>query len=88
MGGPSTLDTLGNPPLRFVCVETDGSIQGLDKLRTCEDGLTALGLSVYDADFRQIAHASPFHAAVLDGLAPATACRGCPEQETSAGGRS
>ncbi len=86
MGGSSRLDTLGNPPLRFVCVETDGSIQGLDKLRTCEDGLTDIGLNVYDADFRQIAQASPFHAAVLDGLPLPTACHGCPEQQTCAGG--
>jgi uncharacterized protein len=86
MGGSSQLDTLGNPPLHFVCVETDGSLQGLDKLRSCEDGLTDMALSVHDADFRDIAKANPFHAAVMDGLPLPSACRACPERDTCAGG--
>jgi len=86
MGGASQLDTIGNRPLDFVCVETDGSIQGLDKLRSCEDGLTDMGLSVHDADFRDIAKASPFHAAVLSGLPLPSGCRACPERDTCAGG--
>src|SRR5205823_1663861 len=40
LGGPSDLDNFGNPPLRFITIETDGEIHGLDKLRVCEDGLT------------------------------------------------
>ncbi len=86
MGGSSQLDTIGNPPLRFVCTETDGSIQGLDMLRVCEDGLVEMGLNVHTDDFSQIADASPFHEAVLDGLPLPTGCRGCPEEVTCAGG--
>jgi uncharacterized protein len=86
LGGKSRLDTLGNPPLRFVCVETDGSLQGLDKLRSCEDGLSDIGLNVLADDFAQIAAASPFHAAVMEGLPLPTACRACPERDTCAGG--
>jgi uncharacterized protein len=86
MGGSSTLDTIGNPPLRFTCVETDGSIQGLDKLRVCEDGMTDIGLSVHEADFREIASVSPFHGAVMSGLPLPTGCRACAERETCAGG--
>lgn len=86
MGGSSRLDTLGNPPLRFVCVETDGSMQGLDKLRSCEDGMSTMPLSVHDADFFQIAQVSPFHAQVMEGLPLPTDCRNCPERDTCAGG--
>ncbi len=86
LGGKSRLDTLGNPPLRFVCVETDGSLQGLDKLRSCEDGLTDIGISVHDADFSELAEASPFNAEVMSGLPLPSGCAGCPESETCAGG--
>jgi uncharacterized protein len=86
MGGSSRLDAIGNPPLHFVCVETDGSMQGLDKLRSCEDGMSTMPLSVHDADFREIALASPFHAAVMDGLPLPSGCSACPERETCAGG--
>ncbi len=86
MGGPSQTEMIGNPPLRFVCVETDGSIQGLDKLRSCEDGMAAMPLNVHDADFSEIAAASPFHARIMEGLPLPTGCRACPERETCAGG--
>jgi uncharacterized protein len=86
MGGASQVDTIGNPPLGYTCVETDGSMQGLDKLRSCEDGLSEIGLNVYEADFREIASASPFHAAIMEGLPLPSGCRSCPERETCAGG--
>jgi len=86
MGGSSRLEMIGNPPLHFVCVETDGSMQGLDKLRACEDGMTGMELNVHDADFAEIAQASPFHAAVMDGLPLPSGCQACPERETCAGG--
>jgi len=86
MGGTSELDSLGNPALRFVSVETDGSIHGLDKLRTCEDGMTDTSLSVHEADFRDLASASRLHAEILAGMALPTGCRGCPERTTCGGG--
>lgn len=86
LGGSSQIDAIGNPPLNFVCIETDGSLQGLDKLRACEDGMRNIHLSVHDAEFAEIALASPFNAAVLDGLPLPTACRSCPERDTCAGG--
>jgi uncharacterized protein len=85
MGGRSQVDSLGNE-VDVVCTETDGSIQGLDKLRSCEDGLSDMGLNVHEHDFAEIARASPFHGAVLEGLPPPTGCRACPERETCGGG--
>jgi uncharacterized protein len=86
MGGKSRVDSIGNPPLRYVTVETDGSIQGVDKLRACEDGMTSTSLNVYDHDFDDIARASPLHAGVMEGLPLPTGCRACPEAQTCAGG--
>ncbi len=87
LGGSSRLEMLGNPPLRFVCIETDGSLQGLDKLRSCEDGLSDIGLNVHTADFSEITEASPFHAQAMAGLPLPTGCAGCPESVTCAGGQ-
>lgn len=86
MGGSSQLEMIGSPRLHFVTTETDGTIHGLDKLRSCEDGMSATPLSVYDSDYSQIGVASPFHAQVMSGLPPADECRACPELETCAGG--
>ena len=86
MGGRSLVDSIGNPPLRFVTVETDGSIHGVDNLRTAVDGLTGTSLNVHRAGFGDIAHASPLHDAVMRGLPLPTGCRDCPESETCAGG--
>ncbi len=86
MGGRTQLDSLGNPAIRFVSVETDGSIHGLDKLRSIADGMTNTELSVYGADFREITNLSSLHAAVMNGMPLPTGCRACPERETCGGG--
>jgi uncharacterized protein len=86
MGGYSAIDSLGNPPLRFVSVESDGAIEGLDKLRVCEEGMTATGLTVHEADFRDLVRASSFHASVMRGVALPDECERCEEKVTCAGG--
>jgi uncharacterized protein len=86
MGGSSHLEMIGNPRLHFVTTETDGTIHGLDKLRSCEDGMSATALNVREADYSHIARVSPFHAGVMSGIPPAADCRACPELETCAGG--
>ena len=44
LGGESVLDALGPHPLTDVMVESDGSWEPLDVLRTCGDGMTRTGL--------------------------------------------
>ncbi len=86
LGGRTQLDSLGNPAIRFVSVETDGSIHGLDKLRSVADGMTNTELSVHGADFREIANLSSLHASVMNGMPLPMGCRACPERETCGGG--
>lgn len=86
LGGSSQLDSFGNPPLRYVAIETDGSIQGVDSLRTCEDGMTETRLSVASASFGALVASGGLHARIIAGLPLPTACAGCPEEETCAGG--
>jgi uncharacterized protein len=86
LGGDSEVDSVGNPPLRFVAIETDGDIEGLDKLRSCEDAMTSTGLNVLSADFHEVEKVSAFHAAVMKGIPLSAACAVCPEGSTCAGG--
>lgn len=87
LGGDSQTDSLGNDPLGFAVVETDGAIEGLDVLRICEEGMTRTGLNVQQADFRDIVQASALHHQVIfEGTSVPQGCRSCPEQETCGGG--
>jgi uncharacterized protein len=87
LGGSSRSEMIGNSPLRFVGIETDGSIQGLDKLQVCEDGMRGIGdLNVHTVDFIELASASALHAEIMQGLPLPSGCRSCPERTTCAGG--
>ena len=87
LGGESRVDYFGNPPLRFLFVETDGAIEGLDVLRVCGEGMAGTGLNVDRDEFMDIGEASPLHRCVIfDGVARPEACRGCPEEATCTGG--
>jgi uncharacterized protein len=60
LGGPSHLDLFGGAPLGFCFVETDGTIEGLDVLKICEDGFAGTAHNVLTEGF--------------DAFAAATAC--------------
>src|SRR5262249_51892787 len=87
MGGGSTVDALGSRPLYFVVISSAGDIEGLDVLKECDDGLVKTGLNVREANFRDIAQASPLHAQITFGRLPLPAqCRACSERATCGGG--
>jgi uncharacterized protein len=87
LGGSSEREGLGNTPPRYVFIETDGDIEGLDNLKVCRDGITRIGLNVMAADFQQILQTDTMHGtAIFQGMPLPHACRGCPEADTCAGG--
>ncbi|MBT2188039.1 radical SAM protein [Sphingobium nicotianae] len=87
MGAESDVDLLGNQPLRYVFVETDGEIQPLDVLRVCGHGFNATSLNVMHNDFSDLARDGGMAAeAVFRGMPVSGACHGCREQRTCAGG--
>ncbi|MGV3481448.1 MAG: radical SAM protein, partial [Sphingobium sp.] len=86
MGGTSLVDSLGNLPLQFVAIETDGEMEGLDKLKACGDRVTHVGRNVLTDDFRAVADGNPFIAAAMHGLPLPRDCTGCVEAQTCAGG--
>jgi uncharacterized protein len=87
MGGSSQIETIGNVPPRYVFIESDGEMEGLDNLRACKDGLSKMHLNVRDAEFRDILRAGNMHAtAIFEGMPLSAACRACPECDTCGGG--
>lgn len=87
MGGKSGIDSLGNKPLRFVFIETDGDIEGLDVLRVCKESMASTGLNVYGNDFFDITKSNVLHTqAIFRGMPLPNACQNCPEHNTCGGG--
>ena len=87
MGGASILDILGNQPFRFVFVEADGSIEGLDVLRVCGEGTCATGLNVLRDDFDRLAGLEqPQIRAIFSSPPLPDDCHPCPERDTCSGG--
>ena len=87
MGGSSQIETLGNVPPRYVFIETDGELEGLDNLRACKNGIAKINLNIQSAEFRDILSADSIHGpAIFDGLPLCKACRACPECENCGGG--
>ena len=76
----------GNPPLGYLVVEADGSIEGLDVLKICEPGLAETGLTVRSEE-SLVSALPPFHReTVFEGVPLPTGCHGCREASTCSGG--
>jgi uncharacterized protein len=87
LGGVSAIETFGNVPPSYLFVETDGEIEGLDCLRSCEEGISKINLNVLDADFEAILQKDTMHrVAIFEGVPLSASCQRCPESETCAGG--
>jgi uncharacterized protein len=87
LGGVARVDFLGNNPYRFVFIEADGAIEGLDVLRICEPGLAATSLNVFDNPFAELLDGNPLHRElILSGFTLPTDCKTCPEATTCGGG--
>ena len=87
LGGRSSGDLFGNPLQTYVVIETDGSIETLDALRVCEDGITRTKLNVFVHTFDDIERVNPLlHRMIYLGLPPSKACLSCKEISVCGGG--
>lgn len=55
LGGASATETIGLTPSTLVVIETDGSIEQVDALKSAYDGAAATGLNISHDDFDQAA---------------------------------
>ncbi|NEC89326.1 radical SAM/SPASM protein FxsB, inactivated metallohydrolase extension form [Streptomyces sp. SID12501] len=85
-GGPSLTEAMGLAPSDLAVVETDGSFEQADSLKTAFDGAAATGYDVFRHGFEEFAQ----HEGVLArqrGLAGVSeACRRCPVVDSCGGG--
>jgi uncharacterized protein len=87
LGGRSGMDIFGNEALRFVFVETDGAIEGLDVLKICSEGAAATGLNVREDSFNDLRYRLDVPSKVVfNDRNPPRDCAGCLELETCGGG--
>lgn len=87
LGAPAAAESLGLQPFTAVVVETDGSIEQVDSLKSAYEGAAATGLDVFRHTFDE-ALAHPGVAARHAGAAAlAPVCRACPLVRVCGGGQ-
>lgn len=87
MGGTHLSDAFGNPLMSYLIIETDGSIQALDALRACDEGIADSGLDVVEHGFDDLERGLPLANQVIHvGVPLCETCRQCPESGVCGGG--
>ena len=85
-GGPSWTEVIGLDPVDLLVIETDGSWEQPDSLKTAYDGAAATGLNVFAHPVDEVAR-QPGFAVRAGGLATLSAdCRACPVVRICGGG--
>ncbi|MQY37908.1 Anaerobic sulfatase-maturating enzyme [Streptomyces sp. RB17] len=86
-GVRSSVETLGLAPPTSVVIESDGSIEGVDTLRSVEEGATSLGLDVFNDSFdTAVRHPKLRHRQQEGTVALAEECQSCPLVAVCGGG--
>lgn len=76
-GGPGGLETVGLEPIDFVIVETDGSIEQGDALKTTAEGMAATGMHVARNAFDEVLALPGIRARQIGLAALGDICRRC-----------
>jgi uncharacterized protein len=86
LGGRSRSEAIGLSPACLVVVETDGSLEQVDSLKSAYPGAAATGMAVAEHSFDDVLYHPGIVARQigLDALAPA--CRACPVRNVCGGG--
>ncbi len=87
LGGSPENDAFGNRPMTYLIVETDGSLEALDALRVCEDGIAASALNVFEHGFDDLHLGRPLVSRLLgEGIPLCDTCLQCKELSVCGGG--
>ena len=83
----SSTDCFGNPAMTYVIVNTDGSIEPLDALKVCDEGMTRTEFNVLRNSFDELTSRPSLLADALRGrFAPCAECKSCRYGTVCAGG--
>jgi uncharacterized protein len=86
LGGASASEAVGLSPVGMVVVETDGSIEQSDMLKSAYDGVPATGLHVSRDSFDDVLSLPSIAARQIGELALSAECRSCPVHRVCGGG--
>lgn len=86
LSGKTAIDALGPIPLNEIVIETDGSIEPLDVLRTCRDGMTQLGLNVENHDIEDLCATEIFQTCLRNQELLPEKCKKCDVYYACGGG--
>ncbi|MFD7082170.1 radical SAM/SPASM protein FxsBH, inactivated beta-hydroxylase extension form [Streptomyces sp. NPDC059918] len=85
-GGPSLTESLGLTPTDLVVVETDGTLEQADSLKTAHEGAAATGFDVFRHAFDEVAAHPGIRARQLGLAGVGPECRACPVVRSCGGG--
>ncbi|PKV84898.1 radical SAM/SPASM protein FxsB, inactivated metallohydrolase extension form [Streptomyces sp. TLI_146] len=85
-GGPSLTESLGLAPTDLVVVETDGSLEQVDSLKSAYDGAAATGFDVFRHSFDEVAAHPGVRVRQLGLAGVGPECRECPVVRSCGGG--
>ena len=85
-GGPSLTEAMGLAPSDLAVVETDGSFEQADSLKTAYDGAPSTGYDVLRHSFEEFAQHPGVRARQLGLAGVSETCRRCPVIESCGGG--
>jgi uncharacterized protein len=87
LGGRATTDAFSSIGTSYLIVETDGSIEAMDALRVCDDGISRTGLNVLTDGFKSVSKAAPVAFNVIHGKIPLSPiCAACSKLDVCGGG--
>ncbi|WP_426679714.1 FxsB family cyclophane-forming radical SAM/SPASM peptide maturase [Streptomyces krungchingensis] len=86
LGLPAATESLGLAPFDAVVVETDGSIEQVDSLKSCYEGAAETGLDVFRHSFDDALRHPGVVARQAGSAGLATTCRACPLLSVCGGG--
>lgn len=85
-GGPSLTESLGLAPTDLVVVETDGSLEQVDSLKSAYEGAADTGFDVFAHAFDEVAAHPGVRARQLGLDGVSETCRRCPVVRSCGGG--
>lgn len=86
LGGRSDTEAVGSDAAPAITIETDGSLEGTDALKSTAPGLARTGLTVRDNSFDEVRVLPMIRSQLRGRPALGPTCRKCPEVEICGGG--